>query len=156
MAAAIACLVGGASVEEALAAARATLPPDSWIAYMDQRAQACLRSAGNPADLALILSQQVIDGIYSYASIAPQTLPAAFALATCATEPMQVMTAANTIARAADSLPALVGALTGAHRGVASLPSRWRDCVAEARGMCLPFTAATNLALTANRLLELA
>ena len=155
MAAAIASLVGGAGMQDALAAARATLPSESWIAYMDQRAQACLRSAGNAADLALLLSQQVIDGIYSYASIAPQTLPAAFALATCATDPMQVMTAANTVARAADSLPALVGALTGAHRGVASLPSIWRECVAEARGVCLPFTAGTNLVLTANRLVRL-
>src|ERR1700686_5532242 len=32
----------------------------------------------------------------------------------CAPDPMQVMTAADTIARAADSLPALVGALAGA------------------------------------------
>jgi ADP-ribosylglycohydrolase len=123
---------------------------------MDQRAQACLRSVTGPADLALLLSQQVVDGIYSYASIAPQTLPAAFALASCATDPMQVMTAANTIARAADSLPALVGALTGAYHGVASLPSRWRDAVAESRGLCLPFTAATNIPVTANRLLDLA
>jgi len=156
MAVAIASLVGGASMDEALAAARATLPSESWIAYMDRRAQTCLRSAGNPADLALLLSQQVIDGIYSYASIAPQTLPAAFALASCANDPMQVMTAANTIARAADSLPALVGALTGAYHGVASLPSRWRECVAEARGVCLPFTAGTNLSLTARCLLDLA
>jgi ADP-ribosylglycohydrolase len=156
MATAIAVLVGGASMQEALAAGRATFPSESWIAYMDQRAQTCLGSANGPADLVLLLSQQVIDGIYSYASIAPQTLPAAFALAGCAADPMQAMTAANTIARAADSLPALVGALTGAHSGVGSLPTGWRACVAEARGVCLPFTAATNLALTAKRLLELA
>jgi ADP-ribosylglycohydrolase len=155
MATAIANLVGGATIDESLAAARATFPTESWIASMDQRAQTCLRSAGSPADLALLLSQQVIDGIYSYASIAPQTVPAAFALASCATDPMQVMTSANTIARAADSLPALVGALTGARSGVASLPSHWRECVAEARGVCLPFTAGTNLSLTANRLLGL-
>jgi ADP-ribosylglycohydrolase len=156
MAAAIASLVGGASMDDALAAGRATLPSESWIAYMDQRAQACLGSADNPADLALLLSQQVIDGVYSYASIAPQTLPAAFALASCATDPMLSMTAANTIARAADSLPALVGALTGAYRGVACLPSRWRAAVAESRGLCLPFTAGTNLSLTARSLLDLA
>jgi ADP-ribosylglycohydrolase len=154
MAVAVASLVGGATMDEALGAARAIFPRDSWIAYMDQRAQTCLHSASNPADLALLLSQHVVDGIYSYASIAPQTLPAAFALASCATDPMHVMTAANTIARAADSLPALVGALTGAHGGMASLPARWRAGVAESRGVCLPFTAGTNLCLTANRLLE--
>jgi ADP-ribosylglycohydrolase len=65
------------------------------------------------------------------------------------------MTAADTIARAADSLPALVGALAGARSGVGSLPSGWREGVAEAHGVCLLLTAGTNLALTANRLLEL-
>jgi ADP-ribosylglycohydrolase len=154
MAVAVASLVGGSPMDAALAVARAAFPRDSWIAYMDQRAQTCLRSAGSPADLALLLSQQVIDAIYSYASIAPQTLPAAFALASCGTDPMHIMTAANTIARAADSLPALVGALTSAHSGIASLPSRWRERVAESRGVCLPFTAGTNLCLTANHLME--
>ena len=48
----------------------------------------------------------------------------AFALAACSHDPMQAMTLANTIARAADSLPALVGALTGAYYGALSLLGR--------------------------------
>lgn len=58
------------------------------------------------------------------------------------------------IAKSADSLPALVGALCGAHQGIGVIPPRWRKALETCRGVCLPFLTAANLEQDTNRLYE--
>lgn len=156
MAAAMASLIDGGDVATALKLGRQEFPADSWIAYMDGRARACSASVTHPIDLALLLSRDIVGGIYSYASAAPETLPAAFALAeVAADDPVAAITSANAIARASDSLPALVGALVGAHSGIQAIPTAWRDALVSARGICLPFTRGMHLIDVASRLVAL-
>jgi len=59
-----------------------------------------------------------------------------------------------TIARSADSLPALVGAgaLVGAECDIDAVPPGWRHALAEARGICLPIVRGMRLADVAARL----
>jgi hypothetical protein len=59
---------------------------------------------------------------------------------------------AGMAAKQSDSMPAMVGAITGALNGADALPRRWRDKVDEVRGHCLPHLAGTSLVAVADDL----
>jgi ADP-ribosylglycohydrolase len=146
MAAAIALLVGGATVSEAAARARAEFPAGTWIAHGDSIAQDCRDAAGSSEDVALLLSQKLINTVYSYGSAAPETFPAALALfEKCGGDLLRGTAAANMIAKSADSLPAMVGALCGAAQGEGAIPAGWRAALDACRGYCLPFLAGMTI-----------
>ena len=75
MAAAIALLADGVPLATCLEAARTHFPADSWIAHGDSVARACRAEAHSPEDLALLLSTRLINTVYSYGNVAPETLP---------------------------------------------------------------------------------
>jgi ADP-ribosylglycohydrolase len=146
MAVAIALLVSGTTLAAALARARTYLPDDSWIAHGDRIALQCRDEADSPQDLLLLLTTRLINSVYSYGNAAPETLPAAFALAeACAADFQAAVLLATNIPKAADSLPAMVGALCGAVQGADSLSRRWQTQLTTCRGLCLPFTAGVRL-----------
>ena len=146
MAAAVALLAGGSPLAQALEAARACLPAGSWIAHGDAVARACRNEAESPEDLALLLSTRLINTVYSYGNVAPETLPAALALVDiCGGDLVRACAAANLIPKAADSLPALAGALCGALGGPGATPRAWRGALAEVRGLALPWLAGARL-----------
>lgn len=122
------------------------LPQDSWIAYGDRIARQCRAEAHSPHDLMLLLATRLINSVYSYGNAAPETLPAAFALAeACGADVQAAVLLANGIPKAADSLPAMVGALCGAAQGSGALSARWQTQLTMCRGLCLPFTAGVRL-----------
>lgn len=145
MAAAIAGLAGGDDLALAITRGRAELPADSWIARGDAIAQACLRETEGVPDLVLALTTRLINTVDAHGNAAPETLPAAFALvARCAGEMDAAVLAANAIPKAADSLPAMVGAaLRPAGSGAVS--PGWREQLDTCRGLCLPFVAGVRL-----------
>ncbi|MEZ4678041.1 MAG: ADP-ribosylglycohydrolase family protein [Caldilineaceae bacterium] len=146
MAAAVALLAAGSTIDEALLAARTYFPAGSWIEREDQIAQQCRQEATIPQDLPLLLATRLINSVYSYGNAAPETVPAAFALVdACRGDLHQAVLWANTIPKAADSLPALVGALCGAHQGAAVISPRWQAQLNRCRGLCLPFVAGVQL-----------
>lgn len=156
MAAAIAVAADGGSLDDALSAGRDRMPQDSWIAWVDQQTRQLAKKVDQPAELALALSQQVITRTYSYANAAPETLPAAFALVEATRGDFwQGILLANTCARAADSLPAMVGALAGTIQGAGAIPPRWQDAVRIVRGICIPDLAGFDLHDLAMRLTNL-
>jgi hypothetical protein len=123
---------------------------------MDERARRCTTQTAHPLDLALLLTREVIGGVYSYGNAAPETLPCAFVLAQAhPADPVAAATVATTIARSADSLPSLVGALAGAQSGIDSIPPLWRQALQESRGICLPMLGGVRLAEIATRLATL-
>lgn len=155
MAAAASLLVGGAALPVALEQARAHFPYESWIARGDQIARRCRDEAENAQDLLLLLSTRLINTVYSYGNAAPETLPAAFVIAeACDGDLHSAVLLANTIPKAADSLPAMVGALCGALQGPAALSSRWRAQLNVCRGLCLPFVAGAHLDDLAHQLAQ--
>lgn len=155
MAAAIAMLAAGENLSEALSRAREEFPRSSWIAHGDQKARKCLAESASPEDLTLLLSQHVINTVYSYGNVAPETLPAAFVIAeACGGNLRRGTLLANTIPKAVDSLPAMVGALCGARQGASSVSKRWQEQLVECRGICLPFLKGTRLDECATRLIN--
>ncbi|GAB4444557.1 MAG: hypothetical protein Kow00120_14300 [Anaerolineae bacterium] len=146
MAAAVAVLAGGGALAEATARARAEFPADSWIAHMDGVARACRDAAEMVEDLILSLSAQVVNTVYSYGCVAPETLPAALVIAEqCAGDLRAACLAANALPKAADSLPAFVGALCGCFQGVGAITPRWRAALKVCRGVCLPFLEGADI-----------
>jgi ADP-ribosylglycohydrolase len=155
MAAAIAALAGDGTLMTALEQARRCFPPDSWIAYGDNQAHGCLAIAETPQDMALLLSKQVINTVYSYGSAAPETFPAALAIVEVCNGDLHTATAvANAISKSADSVPAMVGALCGVYQGVNVISTQWRDALAICRGLCLPFLQGANIEPLTLQLLE--
>ncbi|MBX2998787.1 MAG: hypothetical protein KF893_09785 [Caldilineaceae bacterium] len=82
----------------------------------------------------------MINTVYSYGNAAPETIPAAFAIAeACGGDLQMAAPLALTIPKAADSLPALVGALCGAYQGAVEVDPAWRGQLNTLRGLCIPF-----------------
>jgi ADP-ribosylglycohydrolase len=146
MAVAMALLASGATIATALTQARTYLPEGSWIANGDRLARQCRDEADSPHDLLLLLTTRLINSVYSYGNAAPETLPAAFVLAeVCDADLQAAVLLANGIPKAADSLPAMVGALCGAAQGSQVLSPRWCAQLNVCRGLCLPFLAGVRL-----------
>lgn len=154
MAAAMAHLVAGSNLQTAIATARSYFPPDSWIARGDQLAQQCQQEATSPQDLLLLLTTRLINTVYSYGNAAPESIPAALVITqACQGALHQAVLLANAIPKAADSLPALVGALCGAYQGADVLSPTWQRQLNHCRGLCLPFVAGVQLDHVAQALL---
>lgn len=153
MAAAIAVLVVGGSLQAALEQARGQLPASSWIEHGDTIARGCLSESQQPEDLGVLLSTQLINTVYSYGNAAPETVPAALAIVEASQGDLRLgCLIANSIPKAADSLPAMVGALCGTYQGARAISPRWQQALAQCRGICLPFLKETRLDETAARL----
>ncbi|WP_371652166.1 MULTISPECIES: ADP-ribosylglycohydrolase family protein [unclassified Streptomyces] len=150
IAAAVAAALGGAGVEDAVAAALDELPPDTEIG---RNAQHAVKLAHDFADdtagafaLVPLLEHQIVDHVYSYGIAAAETVPVALALATASRGTVaEAVPAAACLSRVADSAPALAGALTGALGGGASIPAPWLDACRTLSGCALPRLAGTDL-----------
>lgn len=157
MAAGIALLAEGASLKNAIERARQEFPAGSWIAHIDGIVQECLSQASTPEDLILLLDKKVINTVYSYGSAAPETFPAALAIALIGEGDLnRACPLANTLTKAADSVPAMVGALCGCTQGVDVISPMWREALRQAHGVCLPFLQGANLEDMTLQLLEMA
>lgn len=146
MAAAIAVLADGGPLADGLAAAYRELPAGSWIAHNADLARACIAEAEVPQAVALLLNKRLINTVYTYGSVAPETFPAALALVeACNGDLLTACLLANTMPKAADSLPAMVGALCGAYQGIDAISPVWRQQLTLCRGVCLPFLKGVSL-----------
>ncbi|WP_436846831.1 ADP-ribosylglycohydrolase family protein [Streptomyces litmocidini] len=145
-AAAVAAALGGAAVDEAVAAALAELPPATEIGRNARHAVELARAADSAFELVPLLEHQIVDHVYSYGIAAAETVPVALALATAARGEMTAaVPAAACLSRVADSAPALAGALTGALGGGRSVPASWREACRTLAGCALPRLAGTDL-----------
>jgi ADP-ribosylglycohydrolase len=154
MAATVSAAVGGLALIEAVEAGRRRIPADCWLSRQLTRALHLAEQAASPFDLAAELSDQIANGSYSFGTVAPETLASAYALALAADgDPMTAIPAATTIAKQADSVPAMVGAISGALAGVDRLPAAWRTRVTTLRGVCVPELQGASLYDLADRLI---
>jgi ADP-ribosylglycohydrolase len=154
MAATIAAAVAGAGLAEAVEAGHQLIPRDSWLSRQVAHALELAASAASAFDLAAELSDTVANRSYSFGDVAPETLASAYALALAADgDPQAAIPAAATIAKQADSVPALAGAITGAVGGAERLPAAWASRVEVLRGICVPALKGVGLSDLADKLL---
>ncbi|MFF8274732.1 ADP-ribosylglycohydrolase family protein [Streptomyces lateritius] len=146
MAAAVAAALGGATVDDAVAAALAQLPPATEIGRNARQAVKMAEEAATAFELVPLLEHQIVDHVYSYGIAAAETVPVALALALAARgEVSAAVPAAACLSRVADSAPALAGALTGTLGGGDSVPASWREACRTLAGCALPRLAGTDL-----------
>lgn len=140
-------------IDRIVEAAAALFPAQSWIAAEWAKASECAKEAKALHELALLLAKNVINNVYSFGNAAPETVPAALTLMRAAAgEMIEAVGAATLIAKAADSLPPLVGALCGAACGSSALGKLWVAELDTLRGCCLPFLKGVRLSEVARRL----
>lgn len=155
MAAAVAVAAGGGGAQEAVGVALQELPDDSWIGRQARKALALAEGAASILEAIPALSDGILSPIYSYGSLAPETIPLTLALVRItAGDLTQSLLAAAAFTRAADSLPALVGGLCGALTGAEAIPPAWRQRCRLA-GVCLPELAGVDLVDVARELVAI-
>ncbi|UCC72116.1 MAG: ADP-ribosylglycohydrolase family protein [Gemmatimonadota bacterium] len=155
VAAATAALLRGDSIDAAIELAQQYFPTGSWIATEWAKARSALKEATSLSELSLLLSQRVINNVYSFGNAAPETVPAAFALLQMSGgATLEAVAGSCLIAKAADSLPAMVGALCGAASGFTNRGRLWEEQLDTCRGVCLPFLRGVRLSHTVERLIE--
>jgi ADP-ribosylglycohydrolase len=154
MAATIAAAVAGAEATEAVEVGRQLIPEDSWLSRQVTHALQLAGSAASAFDLAAELNDSVANRSYSFGDVAPETLASAYALVLASGgDPGTAIPAATTIAKQADTMPAMVGAITGAVSGAGHLPAAWAAKVEVLHGICIPALQGTSLTDLADKLL---
>ncbi|MFG2516896.1 ADP-ribosylglycohydrolase family protein [Streptomyces sp. NPDC048584] len=146
MAAAVSLALTGADPHTCVAAACAELPEETEIGRNARHALRLAADADSAFALVPPLEHQIVDHVYSYGVAAAETVPVALALTVAAHGRIaEAVPAAACLSRVADSAPALVGALTGALGGGASVPESWRESCRTLSGCVLPRLTGTDL-----------
>jgi ADP-ribosylglycohydrolase len=153
MAAAIAAAIGGAGLDEAIDEALRQVPAGTWLSRQVDLALRLEAEASSAFALAAELTDRVANASYSFGAVAPETLASALALSKAAGgDPVVAVPAAATVAKQADSVPAMVGSLTGALSGAGALPAAWTTRVDRLRGVCVPALEGVSLVELADSL----
>lgn len=143
VAAAVAVAMAGASVEEVCRAAINATPPDSWMRFTLTQAlriadeQQTLEAAWKPLHDALWTE---------YKSVAPEAVASAFAILKLTNGDFKrgIIYSGN-FGRDADTISAILGAISGAMNGMNRIPPHWINKVRLTTGVCLPFTKGMDL-----------
>lgn len=158
--AAVACAVAvrlcmdGASAEEAVAGALRHIPADSWLGVTMARM------------LDLVASRPTIEEAWAGLhkdfwtprhSISPEAIPQALGVFLLTGGDFRKgMFWASNFGRDADTIAALVGAMSGARQGYGVIPSAWVERVRRPSGVCLKFAASHDVVELGSQLAALA
>ncbi len=152
VAASVAVALNDATPDEIIAAGRAYIPKDSWL--------------GRSLDHALILCQQgqnieeAWERLHSdlwtpVHSMCAEALPQAYAVFSLTGGDFRKgLFWAGNFGRDADTISAIVGALSGAMHGTAAIPPAWIEKVRRPSGVCLTFAAERDIPDIAKQLVE--
>jgi len=154
VAAGVAVAMGGAPVDEIVTAARRYIPDDSWLGRWFDRAMCIVdRSNGDLHQAWIPLHDELWT---QYRASSAEALSEAFALFRLSSGDFVegVINAAN-YGRDADTLAAIVGALSGAMHGASAIPPEWIEIARRPAGRCLRFAASLDIADVAGDLARL-
>ncbi|MGH7596416.1 MAG: ADP-ribosylglycohydrolase family protein [bacterium] len=151
----VACAGGG--ISEIIAAVMCTLPDDAWIKRSVMEALQFCREDTTLFDIFPQLSDGLINREYSYGSVAPETLALALVIMKFSKGDFKsAVMAAASFAKTADSVPALVGALSGAMMAQEFISQDWRERFRRLQGICVPTLAGVDYIELTERLADLA
>lgn len=131
VAAAVAAAMGGADVDEIVAAGVRAIPADSWTA-------AALHSAVEVGSDTEALLAALVVRPYPWTDLGPEAIGLAFgAFLAAGGEFARAVPTAVSMGRDADTTAAIAGALAGAHRGIEAVPAAWGAAIGPVTGRCL-------------------
>jgi ADP-ribosylglycohydrolase len=157
VAAAIACAMGGASVDAIVDAALGVIPPDSWTSTGIQRAVNVGRKSPDIWSALEPLYQEIVCVSYFWSDIAPEAVALAFGILAASRGGFRdaVLGGVN-VGRDTDTIAAIAGAIAGTREGMGALPGEWARRVLVSRGTCLSAVRGMNIQETADQLVALA
>ncbi|MFA5803455.1 MAG: ADP-ribosylglycohydrolase family protein [Melioribacteraceae bacterium] len=153
VAAAIAVAMAGASVDEIIETAINVTPKDSWMRFTFTKALNIIEERKTLEDA----WKPLHDALWTeYKSVSPEAVVSSFAILKLTDGDFKrgIIYSGN-FGRDADTISAIVGAISGAMNGMKSIPSAWIDKVRFTTGVCLPFTKGMDLFDVASQLTEL-
>jgi ADP-ribosylglycohydrolase len=153
VAASVALAMDGAPVETILVGGIAHIPKDSWLARAMDRAMCICDEHGSVEGAWEALHNALWTPVHSAVA---EALPQAYAIFKLTGGDFRkgMFWAAN-FGRDADTISALVGALSGAMHGQSVIPAEWREKVRRPAGVCLKFAAAVDIPTLAEALVDL-
>ena len=153
VAASIAVAMAGASVDEIYETAINVTPKDSWMRFTLTKALNIIEEKKTLEDA----WKSLHDALWTeYKSVAPEAIASALAILKLTNGDFKrgIIYSGN-FGRDADTISAIVGAISGAMNGMKSIPPKWVDKVKITTGICLPFTKGMDLVDVASQLSEL-
>lgn len=153
VAASVAVAMAGGTVDAIVDAGRAVIPDDSWLGRALDRA---LRICSDYNDLFAALEQLHVQLWTPVHSMAAEAVPQAYAIFRLTNGDFrQGMIWAGNFGRDADTISAIVGALSGAMHGASVIPPAWAALVDTPAGVCLKFAAQESMRRLAEQLVAL-
>jgi ADP-ribosylglycohydrolase len=131
-------LLADEAVDAVVAKALKQLPDGSWSQRVVTDALAATASAKSVTEVAYILEDVVIDRIYSYSISAPESLALILCYLRVAKSSNDFLLAGTIHKRKLDSMPALLGAITGLIHGDEWIPAGFIANGSELDGVCIP------------------
>lgn len=143
VAAAVAVAMDGGPLVEAIACGLREIPEDSWLGYAMNTAMRLCDQADGIEDIWEELHSALWTPSHSNAC---EALPQIFAISRMtAGDFRKGMFWACNFGRDADTIGAVVGAISGALHGLSTIPAAWVDKVRRPSGVCLKFAAQEDI-----------
>lgn len=153
LAASIAVAMTGATVDEIIKGGHAFMPEDSWLSRSMARAMAICDEHTDFFDAYEQLHSQLWTPVHSMAA---EAIPQAYALFRLTHGDFRLgMIWGGNFGRDADTICAVIGALSGAMHGMTVIPPAWADKADQPAGVCLRFAAHKSMRELARQLVSL-
>ncbi|MCA9912258.1 MAG: ADP-ribosylglycohydrolase family protein, partial [Anaerolineae bacterium] len=153
VAASIAVAMDGASVSDVIQAGLDVIPEDSWLYRAMMRAFAICEEAGSIEGAWEGLHTQLWTPVHSMAA---EAIPQAYSIFKLTEGDFRRgMFWAGNFGRDADTIGAVVGAMSGAIHGLQVIPPDWVEKVRRPAGVCLRFANRMDIVETAQQLTDL-
>ncbi len=149
----VAVAMAGATVDEIFQAAINVTPKDSWMRFTFNKALSIIEEKKTLEEC----WKPLHDALWTeYKSVAPEAVVSALAILKLTDGDFKrgIIYSGN-FGRDADTISAIVGAISGAKNGMNSIPSSWVEKVRITTGVCLPFTKGMDLFNVASQLSKL-
>ena len=145
MAVAISLVCSGASINEAINGAYKYLPETSWIRRTVDEAMSIVEKSDSVFSILPEIQNNIINREYSYGNVAPETLALTFIIAKLHGNDFEkAIASAVCFAKSGETLPAIVGALTGAMQSKLFASDSWLSAIETLQGICIPGLAEKN------------
>jgi ADP-ribosylglycohydrolase len=143
VAAAVAVAMADGSVDEIFQSAVDAVPNDSWMKFTFKKVQEIIAEKKTLEEA----WKPLHDALWTeYKSVSPEAVPSALAIFKLTDGDFKrgIIYSGN-FGRDADTISAIVGAISGAKNGMKAIPQSWVDKVRLTTGVCLPFTKGMDL-----------
>ena len=141
------------TTDEIIEAGLQRIPPDSWLGRAMARAMRICDQEGTIEDAWERLHTELWTPVHS---ASPEAIPQIYALFRLTDGDFRKgLFWGGNFGRDADTIGAVIGALSGARHGVSVIPEEWIERVRHPSGVCLKFAAHEDIPTLAKKLAEL-